>query len=182
MQYDPRAIANLILKCAEQRGYELSNLSIQKLLYFSHAKYLVRTGKPLVSGVFEAWEYGPVSRPVYDALKQYGKSPVTSEIKVRDPFSGQEAPPIAPREKDVVELVEDVVRGMGWLSAGRLVEISHAKDGPWSYVWNKAKTNPVLGNRITDIVTAERFGRIKVPLMSDMCDGDLDEATPVAGD
>src|SRR5712671_6840917 len=68
---DPRAVANLLLKEARVRGQRVSNLKLQKLLFLCHALYLVRTGRPLVRGSFEAWQYGPVHREAYDAFKGF---------------------------------------------------------------------------------------------------------------
>jgi len=58
--YDPRAIANLMLDEADRRGWKITNLALQKLLYFAHGIHLTKTKEPLVSGYFEAWQYGPV--------------------------------------------------------------------------------------------------------------------------
>ncbi|MFK4532089.1 putative phage-associated protein [Bradyrhizobium ottawaense] len=51
--YDPRCIANLMLDESERIGQPLTNLALQKLLYFAHAIYLIEHRRPLVSGYFE---------------------------------------------------------------------------------------------------------------------------------
>ena len=73
--YDPRAVANLLLDLAGNDKLDVSNLALQKLLYFAHAHFLIRTGHPLVQGGFEAWTYGPVHPAVYQAFKSAGDSP-----------------------------------------------------------------------------------------------------------
>ncbi|EPZ76727.1 hypothetical protein M798_03280 [Brucella melitensis ADMAS-G1] len=35
--YDPRAIANLMLDEADRSGIQVTNLALQKLLYFAHS-------------------------------------------------------------------------------------------------------------------------------------------------
>src|SRR5882757_6997431 len=82
---DPRAVANLLLKEARSRGHHISNLKLQKLLFLCHAFYLVETGRPLVRGSFEAWQYGPVHREAYDAFKVYGAKPITEDALRFDP-------------------------------------------------------------------------------------------------
>lgn len=42
MSYDVRAIANLVLDLAEERGRAISNLSINKIVFFLHAYFLAR--------------------------------------------------------------------------------------------------------------------------------------------
>ncbi|RWO77206.1 type II toxin-antitoxin system antitoxin SocA domain-containing protein [Mesorhizobium sp.] len=54
---------------AKQSGWSLSNLELQKILYLAHMFYLGRTGEPLVSGHFEAWDYGPVHPDLYHRVK-----------------------------------------------------------------------------------------------------------------
>ena len=63
--YDPRSIANLLLDEADRLAINITNLSLQKLLYFAHGLSLIEDGKPLVSGYFEAWQHGPVHPLVY---------------------------------------------------------------------------------------------------------------------
>lgn len=54
--YDPRAVANLLLDEADQRGTKVTNLALQKLLYFAHGIHLTQTKQPLLTGYFEAWQ------------------------------------------------------------------------------------------------------------------------------
>ena len=51
---------------------DLTNLKLQKLLYFAQAKHLKVAGEPLFSDDIEAWKYGPVVRDVYNWLKDCG--------------------------------------------------------------------------------------------------------------
>lgn len=180
--YDPRAVVNALLDEADPRGLPLSNLSIQKLLYFAHARYLAIVRKPLVAGVFEAWEYGPVCRPIYDELRKFGREPVTIRLKFRDLFSQSERDIPKITDIDVRDHLATVVRQLGAMSPSRLVELSHAKDGPWHYVWNKSQTSPMIGSRITDKITIERYPLMKVAVGCDSPIRDIfDEASPVTG-
>ncbi len=89
--YDPRAVANLMLDEAKRCGINISNLALQKLLYFAHGIYLTKTKRPLVSGYFEAWQYGPVHPAVYRAFKGSGSwaaPPGASVARARDGGNG----------------------------------------------------------------------------------------------
>ena len=180
--FDPRAVANLLLSAASQRGIRLTNVSVQKLLYFAHASFWVQFRRPLVNGVFEAWEYGPVCRAVYDALKQHGRSPIVDPIKRSNPFTGQGEKIAEIDDADAIFHVQNVIRTMGHLSASDLIELSHRPGGAWDEVWNKSKTKATIGNRIDDKLTLERFYRLKMPMRPQSQDGDIDEAAPLAGD
>ncbi len=50
--YDPRGIANLMLDESERVGQRMTNLALQKLLYFAHAIFLIEQKRPLVSGYY----------------------------------------------------------------------------------------------------------------------------------
>ncbi len=157
MAYDPRAIANLLLKEADERHVPVSNLKLQKLLFLCHATFLVRTGQPLISGSFEAWQYGPVHRVTYDAFKQFGAKPITEFATKFNPLTGTSAPINLPESREVADIVRDVLRAHGARSPGELVELTHAKDGPWDYVVSAAKQSANLGLKISDEVIVQRF-------------------------
>jgi uncharacterized phage-associated protein len=54
-------------KVCERRTWGVSNLEINKILYFAHMLFLGRHGldSPLVEEMFQAWDYGPVLPSVY---------------------------------------------------------------------------------------------------------------------
>ena len=56
-----------------EQGDMMTNLRLQKLLYFAQGWHLARYGKPLFDDDIEAWQYGPVVPSVYNAYKQYGR-------------------------------------------------------------------------------------------------------------
>jgi uncharacterized phage-associated protein len=160
--YDPRAIANLLLDEADRRGWGITNLALQKLLYFAHGIYLTKTRRPLVSGYFEAWQYGPVHPSVYRAFKHSGNAQIVARAMATDPLTGLARDLPKPVEVDVLDLVSDVMRSYGHLNPGRLVDLSHAKDSPWTTVVDKARTDVAFGMRIPDDLILERFRHHKV--------------------
>lgn len=160
--YDPRAIANLMLDYADQRGWKITNLALQKLLYFAHGIYLTKTKRPLVSGYFEAWQYGPVHPAVYRAFKPSGSTPISARAVAKDLLTGRTRHLPKPTDLEVIDLVSEVMRSYGQLSPGRLVDLSHAKDSPWSMVVDKASTGVAFGMRIPDDVILSRFRHHKV--------------------
>ena len=55
-------------------GERLTNLKLQKLLYYQQGYHLAAFGTPLFSENIEAWMYGPVVPVVYDIFSEYGSS------------------------------------------------------------------------------------------------------------
>jgi uncharacterized phage-associated protein len=180
--YDPRVVVNALIDAANKAHIPVRNVSIQKLLYFAHASFLVHYRRPLVKGAFEAWEYGPVCRPIYDALKGYGRSEVTAPITRTDPFTGEvsELPPL--QDAAAQRHIEHLMHVMGRATPSQLISLSHVEGGAWWIVWNKSKTGATVGNRIDDELTIATFGKLKVALKPPEMQEGLDEATPFAGD
>ena len=104
----------------DDAGNAISNMKLQKLLYYAQGFALVILNKPLFQDDFEAWEYGPVLRPVYDEYKRFGSSalPKPNDFSFSDYTKG---------EKD---LFDAVYNEYGKYSAWALSEMTH-QTPPW---------------------------------------------------
>ena len=80
MAFLATAVANDFLDLAGSESCPLSQMQVQKLLYFSHGWHLALRGEPLTVEPFEAWDYGPVVRRLWERLRKYGNKPVTEKI------------------------------------------------------------------------------------------------------
>ncbi len=69
-------IARYIICFANEKEIAITNLRLQKLLYYAQAWYLVNFGKPLFEEKIEAWQFGPVIPAVYDEFKSFGRHPI----------------------------------------------------------------------------------------------------------
>src|SRR5262249_1962754 len=85
MAYDGRAGANLLLDLADELGLSLTPMALQKIAFFAHGWRLAEKGEPLIRQPFEAWEYGPVLRSVYDAFKRSGGAKIKTRATGFDP-------------------------------------------------------------------------------------------------
>src|SRR3569833_2250149 len=108
--HDARAVANAILDAASQQGLVLSNLKLQKLLFFVHGQFLLEVGEPLIDGEFEAWQHGPVHPVVYAAFKDWGPRDIVGRAESFDPVTRVRSP-IPPATDPLV--VRYVFRVMG---------------------------------------------------------------------
>jgi len=143
MTYDGRAVANFVLDFADSQGTPLSNLALQKVLFFCHAWHLVETGTPLVKQQFEAWQHGPVLQYIYRQFKASENRPIKERAKSLNGLTGA-MEIVAPNlDGDTAERLKRVVRFYGRLEPWDLVEMSHVKNGPWDKVWNhEGRINP----------------------------------------
>lgn len=103
-------------------GDLMTNLRLQKLLYFAQGWSLARTGKPLFDSQLQAWSYGPVVPEIYRRYSSNGNHGIESA-------GDFDANALSPEES---ELVLDVMREYGKYSTGMLVQMSHAPGAPWS--------------------------------------------------
>jgi uncharacterized phage-associated protein len=158
MPYDVRAIANFALDFASSRGLNLTNVTINKIIFFLHAWYLAKTGKPLVSAKVEAWDYGPVFRELYSEFKHLGKRPITVRASRRNPVTAKKEECVEPINDAELEFLRPLLERYVGLSASKLIELSHVRGGPWDQVYNhEGVSNP--GMQISDELIRAYFGR-----------------------
>jgi len=178
--HDPRAIANTILDEAEKEGIRVTNIALQKLVYFAHGIHLIRMKKPLVSGYFEAWKYGPVHPVLYRAFSSAGSSEIKFRACKKDILTGKECEIGELCNPDVRQLLREILLSYGRMSPGRLVEISHARDAPWDFIVDKSRTDVAFGLRIPDDVIIQYFRNHKVSIGAEPSLGEPGEDTPIA--
>jgi uncharacterized phage-associated protein len=70
----------LLVECRE-RGEVLTNLKLQKLLFYADAWHLVLKDEELVPEQFEAWVHGPVLPSQYARFKDYRWRPIDKDVK-----------------------------------------------------------------------------------------------------
>jgi uncharacterized phage-associated protein len=176
--YDSRAIANLILDEGHRIERPITNLALQKLLYFAHGLFLIERKRALVSGYFEAWKFGPVHPTAYQAFKSAGDRPITFRALRQNLLTGEVALVPAPTASDVRAHVARIMSSYGSLTPGRLIDVSHAKNAPWAFVVEKGRTGVAFGLRITDDVILSRFKHHKIPIGDAPIVGEPGEDTP----
>jgi uncharacterized phage-associated protein len=114
-------VANYFLALAAQEDGELiSNMKIQKLVYYAQGFCLAIRGEPLFPEGIEAWTHGPVVPTLYHAFKAYG----SNAIEPPDKFNFT-----AFDEKDQA-LLDNVYAVYGQYSTAGLRALTH-EDPPW---------------------------------------------------
>ena len=121
MTYPVLDIASkLLLKATEYDGGELmSNMKLQKMLYYQQGYHLAAFGTPLFSEEVEAWMYGPVVPCVYEHFKKFGAGGIIPETQT---------PTLLAEEEEA--LFYDVFNAYINFSALGLMEKTH-NESPW---------------------------------------------------
>lgn len=160
--YDVRDVANYVLDSADRRDIVITNLSLQKLVYFIHGWFYSIYDQPLVKNKFEAWQYGPVQRVLYDQFKALREKPIRDLRATHiDPETGQNVYREPRIDAGHAEIIEQVLDKYSKFTAGQLVEQSHVEDGPWEYVWHQAEEVVYPGMRIPDSMILDHFKRLQ---------------------
>jgi uncharacterized phage-associated protein len=111
-------VADALIAFCNEHGDVMTNLRLQKLLYYSQAWYLALYDKPLFDEPFEAWVRGPVQPDVWKRFKEFQWMPIG--IPVDDTGIPE----------DVKRHVADVMSAYGKFSAFDLERMTHA-ESPW---------------------------------------------------
>lgn len=122
MAYNVLDIANKLLFLADDGNGELmSNMKLQKMLYYQQGYHLALFDEPLFEEDLEAWMYGPVVPVVYEHYKINGSKGIQPEKSVIKLTNKEEA------------LFNEVYRIYGIYSATGLMNLSHSEK-PWNSV------------------------------------------------
>lgn len=63
------SVANYVVKTDQKKQLEITNLKMQKVLFFLQGYFLSQYQIKLLKGNFTKWKYGPVQKEVYNAFK-----------------------------------------------------------------------------------------------------------------
>ena len=157
---DARVVANALLDLADAQGIALSNMQVQKLVYLTHGWHHVARGEGLVRNDFEAWEYGPVVKVLYSALRRYGDGKIEGRALWYDALREKWALAVAPLSVETREVLQRVFDRYGTKSAFALSDLTHERGSPWYDVWFSAAGIGNFGMKIPEKSIAQYFDRL----------------------
>lgn len=102
-------------------GEDISNLKLQKLLYYAQGAVLAILNVPLFDDEIVAWEHGPVVVSVYHEYKSNGRNgiPFDETMFIKEEYSEEEE-----------SILTDVYEEFGQYSAWKLRNMTH-RETPW---------------------------------------------------
>ena len=114
-------VANyFLLKSDPEIGDIISNLKLQKLVYYAQGFHLAMFDKSLFDEEIEAWEHGPVVRQLYQKYKKHGSDAITKPSEFN--------PSIFTKKQ--VSLLDEIYLIIGQYSAWKLRNLTHSEP-PW---------------------------------------------------
>ena len=133
MTYQAHTIARWFIAWAAAEDGDLSNLKLQKLLYYAQGHHLQRAGLSLFDDPIQAWAHGPVVAEVYHKYKSAGSADLTDQSN-DDSFSWDEV------DEETSQFLIQVWAAYGKYSAWGLRNATHA-ERPWQEHFNNNGRN-----------------------------------------
>ncbi|HEY4875924.1 MAG TPA: type II toxin-antitoxin system antitoxin SocA domain-containing protein [Puia sp.] len=148
MPYSASLIAAIFVKRGiEQRKY-VTQMKLQKMVYFAHGYYLAKYGEPLIIEGFEAWKFGPVIPQIYQDYKFYGSDYITNieyasllGMELEDADINQ----LSENARDAVNFTWETLKN---ISAGKLSSWTHLEGSPWQQVYNENDREIKIDNNV----------------------------------
>lgn len=124
MKYDALEVAHYILTYCFNAGSPISNLRLQKMLYFVQGEFYKITGEPLFENDISAWQFGPVVPDVYYEYSIYAGTPILETYPTSINFND-------------MSIINNVIKKLTSVPTWKLVDITHKKGTPWYKVFNE---------------------------------------------
>ena len=129
MLYNASEVANFIVSTCYMKDNPVSNLKLQKLLYFCWIDYFRETSRSLFIDDICAWRLGPVVPEVYYEFCSYGGRPICFSCNT-----------CIDQNNDSV-LLGKIIDKYLLTSASTLVERSHRPGGAWDSIYKNGAGN-----------------------------------------
>ena len=159
MSYSAIAVANYFIDKSLSNNCPVTNMKMQKLVFFAHAVYFHERHQPLISDPITAMQHGPVIISLYTHLKKYGSSPIKKKIEIAqetdDLFPSWETviPCIRQEDTNTRAYLNRVWEKLSPLQAWQLRAVSHMEGGAWYTTLRNFGLDP---NNPTDIENLPR--------------------------
>lgn len=125
MSYKVLDVCKYVIDYSNEKEYGISNLKLQKILYFIQAYFLIKQpSRCCFDDKIEAWDFGPVVPKAYRKYKQFGSSDIPTIIDFEKSDSND---CITGDDKNLIKTVIDKFADY---SATDLVGLTH-NQSPW---------------------------------------------------
>lgn len=113
-------LAEYVIRRATEQEKPITNLKLQKTLYYLQGYSLRCFSEPAFAGDIRSWQYGPVSPTAYFAYSSYGANPLEQDETIS----------LEKMDKDQAKVFNKVIDACLKFSARELVQRTHEED-PW---------------------------------------------------
>lgn len=140
MPYSAPLVAYAFVKKGLESGKPVTQMKLQKMVYFAHGYHLAKYGEPLIKEDFEAWQFGPVAPSIYNEFNLHGSDPIVIE---EPPKLEQELRNLSPEAWDAINYTWDATKN---LSAYKLSNWTHKTGSPWAAAYQPNIMGTIIPN------------------------------------
>lgn len=127
---DAKRVASFLIQYFNSVGDPISNLKLQKMLYYIQVWYKVYFhGNLIFSDIPEAWVHGPVYPEIYNIYKSFNGGPIIPSCGFSDAEINKEKKDIF-RTKEEQAFIDSVLSFYGSKSGFMLELMTHSEE-PW---------------------------------------------------
>jgi uncharacterized phage-associated protein len=137
-----REIARWFIAWADNIDAGISNLKLQKLLYYAQGRRLAESHERLFAEDIQAWAHGPVVPAVYHEFKEYGANPIDADVVLGEDFDWDDF-------KHVESCLLHTWDTYGSLAAWALRDKTHSEP-PWREAFESGWNNIITAERLED--------------------------------
>lgn len=142
MTYNAMDIASYIINKSIDMNSPVSNLKLQKLLYYIQAVFLIKKGEPAFGESIAAWKYGPVVENVYYQFRSYVNNEIKDRVLQRNngvlKGEGEDYNPENIIMKEDQNLIDNVLESYMNFSGTDLIRKTHQED-PWKTIKDRGQ-------------------------------------------
>jgi len=154
----PEDIADFFIALADESGDAMTNLKVQKLVYYAQAWHLALKNSPLFEEDFQAWVHGPVLPNLYFKFREkgiHGSAPIPVENSLDVVIEKLDA--------ETVKFLFEVANEYMVFTGYALEEMTHQEDP-----WRIARGEVAADERSEEIISKESIqkfyaGKVKNP-------------------
>lgn len=144
MSYSASLVAYAFVKKGIEEGRPLTQMKLQKMVYFAQGIYLALNKEPLVKDTFQAWKYGPVIPGIYHTYKYYGSSPINDTEWVLSVHEDEIAlSHLNDKAWEAIDYTWDLLKDT---NAGKLSNWTHKAGSPWAKNYSEGVNEVTIPN------------------------------------
>jgi len=123
------------------KDYEITQLSLQKLLYYAQGFYYALRGNYLFTEDCQAWVHGPVYTAIYPKYKLFGYEPIKSECSYN-------------LSEEKTSVLDGVLKAFGCYNGKILEKFTHSETP-----WNKARVGKKDDELSNEIISKDSIAK-----------------------
>lgn len=120
--YDAVDISKYIINRCNRKSIPITNLKLQKMLYFLWVEYYKARNQKLYSNEICAWQFGPVVPDVYYEFCSYAGIPIRQNYDISLSI-------------DDSEILDRLIDQYANIPTSELVGMTHLKNHPWDKIF-----------------------------------------------